>query len=146
MVRQVEVKGVVNSSDNKQAHIVTDDPKSSYTIVNPEAGDDYNPAQVEWVDPCMVDYNYRSGDALPSGLPASFLQINTVAEGTEWYKHNSKYPDLVCEMLAKYEWGDLRHTTQKEFKNQKKKVKKRAKKVPGPALLRSKGAFKVTFE
>jgi hypothetical protein len=38
----------------------------------------------------------------------SYLQINSVEQGFEWYKSNTKYPDEVCEMLAKYEWRPLR--------------------------------------
>ena len=37
---------------------------------------------------------------------------------------------MVCEMLARYEWGDLRHTTAKEFKNAKKRTAKKAQKPP----------------
>jgi hypothetical protein len=50
--------------------------------------------------------------------------VKTVEEGTEWYKATTKYPDEVCEILAKYEWGGLRYTTKKEFKNMKKKTTK----------------------
>ena len=31
-------------------------------------------------------------------------------------------------MMARYEWGDLRHTTPKEFKNAKKRAAKKQKK------------------
>ena len=148
MTRQVQVQGVVNSSDNKQALILTDDHKSSYTLVNPEFASDYNPTVIDWVDPSLVDYGYGSGsEAQPVGLPLSFLQVATVEEGSAWYARNTRYPELVCEMLAKYQWGDLKHTTAKEFRNQKKKQKKRqrAKKVAGPSLLRARGGFTVTF-
>lgn len=148
MTRQVQVQGVVNSSDNKQALILTDDHKSSYTLVNPEFASDYNPTVIDWVDPSLVDYGYGSGsEAQPVGLPLSFLQVATVEEGSAWYARNTRYPELVCDMLAKYQWGDLRHTTPKEFRNQKKKHKKRqrAKKVAGPSLLRARGGFTVSF-
>ena len=41
---------------------------------------------------------------------------------------NTKYPDLVCEMLARYEFGDLKNTTKKEFRNLKKRTAKKASK------------------
>ena len=152
MTRQVQVQGVVNSSDNKQALILTDDHKSSYTLVNPEFASDYNPTVIDWVDPSLVDYNFGGANeslsaSSAAGLPLSFLQVATVEEGSAWYARNTRYPDLVCDMLAKYQWGDLRHTTPKEFRNQKKKQKKRqrAKKVAGPSLLRARGGFTVTF-
>eukprot|EP01047_Picozoa_sp_COSAG01_P017871 COSAG01_NODE_956_length_12480_cov_109.564090_10_plen_232_part_00 len=50
MAIAVKVKGVVNSADNNQAHIVTDDLKTSYTILNPNAPEDYYPPCVEWVN------------------------------------------------------------------------------------------------
>ena len=78
-------------------------------------------------------------------LPQSFLQISSVEEGAEWYRENSKYPDLVCDMLARYEWGDLKYTTPKEFKNMKKK-RERKKKPPGPLLHVKRGPFKVVFD
>ena len=49
-------------------------------------------------------------------------------EGAEYYRRTTKYPDLVCEMMARYEWGDLRHPTPKEFKNAKKRAAKKQKK------------------
>ena len=61
--------------------------------------------------------NYTNSMVKNHGLPMSYLQIQTIEEGTEWYKANTKYPDEVCEMLAKYEWGDLKYTTKKEFRN-----------------------------
>ena len=44
-------------------------------------------------------------------------------------------------MMAKYEWGDLRYTTKKEFKNMKKKVQRKKKNPPkievkrGPVMI-----------
>ena len=64
--------------------------------------------------------------------------------GTEWYKANSKYPDEVCEMMAKYEWGDLSRTTKKEFKNIKKKTQR--KKEKGPVFTVKRGPVVVPFD
>ena len=98
----------------------------------------YNPAMIEWVSPNRTDYNlmppshlkphYAESMVSNQGLPMSYLQVKTVEQGTEWYLTNTRYPDEVCEMLAKYEWGDLKYTTKKEFRNLKKKtIKKKAK-------------------
>ena len=129
----VKVTGVAMSSDGKQAIYVATDPKATYSLVSPSVDlQEYNPAFTEWVDPYRVDFNlmppaqlqqhYQKSTVSAKGLPMSFLQVQTVEEGVEWYKANTKYPDMVCEMLAKYEWGDLRYTTKKEFKNLKKKT------------------------
>ena len=131
----VTVKGAVKSSDNTQVHYVTDDPKASYTLVNPADVPDVQPTCIDWVDPSCVDYNvlpppeledkYKGSIVKNHGVPLSYLQIQTVEEGTEYYKATTKYPDAVCEMLARYEWGDLRYTTKKEFKNLAKKTKRK---------------------
>jgi hypothetical protein len=59
------------------------------------------------------------------------------------YKANTKYPDEVCEMMAKYEWGDLRRTTKKEFKNLKKKTERKKGKSQGLTIKR--GPISVPF-
>ena len=47
--------------------------------------------------------------------------------------------------MAKYEWGDLRYTTKKEFRNQKKK-RERKKPPSGSALKIKKGPLIVKFD
>ena len=148
----IQVLSVSRSSDGKQAQYWSTDPKASYTLISPDA-EDYNPASVEWVSGEKVDYNlvapesYEKKPGGHGGLPMSYLQITTVEAGTEWYKANSKYPDEVCEMMAKYEWGDLKHTTKKEFKNMKKKTEKKRTKTPQPQGLTTKrGTFIVPFD
>ena len=131
---------VSKSIDGNQAVYHASDPKAGYTLVSADA-EDYNPTSVEWVSGEKVDYNLVAPESFEmkpgghAGLPMSYLQIHTVEGGTEWYKANTKYPDEVCEMMAKYEWGDLKHTTKKEFRNQKKKTtKKKAKKQQGMTI------------
>ena len=134
-MEDTQVLAVSKSADGKQAQYWATDPKAGYTLIDPTA-EDYNPASVEWVSGEKVDYNLvapESFDKKPgglTGLPMSYLQIKTVEAGTEWYKANTRYPDEVCEMMAKYEWGDLRYTTKKEFKNMKKKVQRKKKNPP----------------
>ena len=143
---EIKVRGVVNSSDNNLAYIVSDDARANYSILNPEAPADYNPSVVEWVDPQKVDYNMCRAEG-ETALPQSFLQINSVEQGAEWYRANSPYPDLVCDMLARYEWGDLRYTTPKEFKNQKKKRERKVRKsVQITTLQVKRGPVHVSFD
>ena len=142
----VQVLAVSKSSDGNQANYWATDAKASYTLLSPcAAAEDYNPASVEWVPGEKVDYNLVARESfekkpgfvkLHAGLPMSYLQIKTVEAGTEWYKANSKYPDEVCEMMAKYEWGDLSRTTKKEFKNIKKKTHRKKEKGPGLTIKR----------
>ena len=130
---EVQIQGVAMSKDGLQAHYVASDPRASYTLVNAKVElEKYNPAFTEWVSGQKVDYNLMPPEGLQQhysksvvknqGLPMSFLEVQSVEEGTEWYKKNTRYPDEVCEMLAQYEGGELRYTTKKEFKNLKKKT------------------------
>jgi|TARA_B110000211_G_scaffold220677_1_gene267537 hypothetical protein len=145
----VQVLNVSKSADGMQALYHATDPKASYTLLSPDA-EDYNPASVEWVSGANVDYNLvapASFERKPGGhggLPMSYLAITTVAAGTEWYKANTKYPDEVCEMMAKYEWGNLKRTTKKEFRNQKKKAVKKG--AQGPPFQVKRGPVFVTFD
>ena len=145
----VQVLAVSKSSDGNQANYWATDAKASYTLLSPDA-EDYNPASVEWVSGEKLDYNLVAPESFErkpgghGGLPMSYLQIKTVEAGTEWYKANSKYPDEVCEMMAKYEWGDLSRTTKKEFKNIKKKTQR--KKAKGPVFTVKRGPVVVPFD
>ena len=143
---EIKIVGVARSDDNNEVLYVASDPKASYSLVaDPDKG------ACEWVDSSKIDYNYlpptkhatlRNTVVEHTGLPLSYLQIDSVEQGTEWYKANSRYPDLVCEMMAKYEWGDLRYKTKKEFKNMKKK---RERKGHAPILGVRKGPIVVNF-
>ena len=64
--------------------------------------------------------------------PLSFLSIKEgeVEKGKEWYLRNDpKLPDDIAELMARYSWGDLKHLTKKEGKNNAKKFKKKGKDV-----------------
>ncbi|MAV35160.1 MAG: hypothetical protein CMJ59_06845 [Planctomycetaceae bacterium] len=68
-------------------------------------------------------------------LPASFLQIKEgdVQAGIDWYKkHYPKVPDELVEIMARYNFGDLKYATRKSIRNDAKKFKKKHKK---PQLL-----------
>ena len=53
---------------------------------------------------------------------------------------------LVCEMLARYEFGDLRYTTKKEFKNLRKKTQRKQVKRPATHLQVKRGPTIVSFD
>ena len=59
-------------------------------------------------------------------LPTPYLFVNLGSNQLRAAVVLTRYPDEVCDILAQYEWGGLRHTTQKEFKNLKKKTSKKA--------------------
>jgi hypothetical protein len=144
MIDKVRIDGVVRSSDNHQLHFVANDAKASFTVLSPDIPADYNPQCLQWHDPSMVDYSVVPQGAV-TGPPISFLEVKTIQEGTEWYKTHTKYPELVCDMLARYQWGDLKYTTPKEFRNQKKRTNKKKAKCP-QTLQVKRGNVHVTFD
>ena len=80
------------------------------------------------------------------GLPISFLQIKTEAEGMEWYANNyPKIPTDLLPIIARYHWGEP--ITKKGLRNEKKKIIKKAQK--NDFVLnrkKNKNPFLVTFD
>ena len=145
---ECEIVGVTQSSDRQQVMYHSNNPKASYSLVSPIAIQaDYNPAAVQMVDSAKVDYDLAPKDKAEHthiGLPLSYLHLNTVPEATQWFKDHTRYPDMVCEMLARYEFGELSYTTKKEFRNMKKKANK--KKSKEASLQVKKGNILVKFD
>ena len=128
-----EKKGKIEMSANNNAfkvinQVQTNDDKLSYDIVDPEK-------QIEKVNKIPLDcvdyFLERSEDNIrkcKEDLPISFLMVNSVEGGKAWYLN--KYPDLLpelAELMARYNWGDLKHLTKQEFKRRKKKYQKKGK-------------------
>ena len=83
-------------------------------------------------------------------LPISFLQIKEgdIEAGIQWYKHHyPKIPDDLIEIMARYNFGDLKYATRKSIKNNAKKYKKKHGSSPSLAkgLLVKKGPVVVHF-
>jgi len=54
----------------------------------------------------------------------SYLQVKSIEEGSDWYKQQfPKLPDDLCDIMARWNWGDLSELTKKKLKNDKKKIK-----------------------
>ena len=141
-----ELIGVTKTTDGKHVVYHASDPQATYDLVEPSAVKaDYNPALSEFVDAARVDYDIAPGNTkdMPYGVPMSYLSVTNVEQGTRWFMQNTKYPDLVCEMLARYEFGDLKDTTKKEFRNLKKRTAKKASK---PKFEARQGNFLVEFD
>ena len=92
-----------------------------------------------------MEAKFARTSVMSKGLPISYLQVSTVEEGVQRKMQFERYPIEVAEMLARYEWGDLSLTTPKEFKNLKKRTKKKAAK-PSPQLTVNRGKFMVNFD
>ena len=84
-------------------------------------------------------------------LPSSFLQIKEgkVKKGIDWYRrHYPKVPDELIEIMARYNFGDLKYATRKSVRNDAKKYRKKFKKDPyiAQGLTISKGPYVVRFD
>jgi hypothetical protein len=128
---------------NKKHAIITDDPRLNYIIV--PKPDDATVSEKE-TEGCGLAPNaemtpldkYDYYVPLPESekekgihktpLPTSFLQIKEgdVEAGIEWYKrHYPKVPDELVEIMARYNFGDLKYATRKSIRNNAKKFKKK---------------------
>ena len=78
----------------------------------------------------------------------SFLNVRNEQEGAEWYrKEFPKLPDEFCEIMGRWNWGDLSQMTKKSVKNDKKKIAKGHKKTKEKYELGyKKGNFVISFD
>ena len=54
----------------------------------------------------------------------SYMNVKNVEEGADWYKTEfPKLPDDLCDIMARWNWGELETLTKKKLKNDKKKIK-----------------------
>ena len=80
----------------------------------------------------------------------SYMKVNNVEEGAEWYKAEfPKLPDELCEIMGRWNWGELNTLTKKQLKNDKKKINKgnpnkKQKELYG--LEAKKGNFVISFD
>jgi hypothetical protein len=103
--------------------------------------------KVEWLDMDPVDYHmcfdaYKGTDLEDIGVPISFLDVRTVAEGMEWYSNHTKMPDCMIPFLAEYHRGADDKAPEDDKAGQPKK-KSRAQ---TPPLSVKHGFFKVAFD
>eukprot|EP01050_Picozoa_sp_SAG11_P018551 SAG11_NODE_2821_length_2939_cov_35.977113_2_plen_146_part_00 len=143
-----------------QHAIVTDDPRLNYMVVTPEPEADV-PEGCCGLCPNTTITNIDKYDyyvPLPKDesvhkepLPMSFLQIKEgdVEGGIQWYRqHYPKLPDELVEIMARYNFGDLKYATRKSIRNNTKKYKKKHKESPPlcKGLMTNKGKHIVTFD
>tara|TARA_R100001086_G_scaffold249497_1_gene189429 strand:- start:1177 stop:1827 length:651 start_codon:yes stop_codon:yes gene_type:complete len=142
----------LNEEPKLIATLQTDDPRACYDIV------DLNQKQKvdksNYIDQSKMDYKIpRDEDAIRKGhkedMPISFLSIKDgeIERGKQWYLSNfNKLPEEIAELLARYNWGDLKYQTKKKVKNDRKKAIRKGKKYePLSNLEVKKGNFIVDF-
>ena len=110
---------------------------------------------IEYIDPKKVDYIVHNPDKenskLKEDMPFSFMDIKEgeVKKGKEWYlRRDPKLPEGIAELMARYNWGDLKNMpNKKQYKNAQKKLQKKGKDILGDGkLCAKKGCFVVSFD
>ena len=123
--------------------IITEDPRLNYVVV-PKPEDEPEPegcglapnttmTQVDKYD-YLIPLPKNPPNSHNEPLPLSFMQIKEgdVQSGIQWYKsHYPKLPDDLVEIMARYNFGDLKYATRKSIRNDAKKYKKKFQKNPG---------------
>ena len=135
------------------AQVSTDNAKLNFDFVDVDTHTKkHNPFHT----PSKTDYCIpRDEDAVRKGfqedMPISFLSIQNgeVEKGKCWYLARfPKLPEEIAELLARYNWGDLKYMTKKKVKNDKKKAVRKGKKyepLSSSSLVAKKGNFVVSF-
>tara|TARA_R110000796_G_scaffold127646_3_gene243076 strand:+ start:4106 stop:4717 length:612 start_codon:yes stop_codon:yes gene_type:complete len=109
---------------------------------------------IEYINPDKLDYLIPNPDKeknkLKEDMPLSFFEIKEgeVEKGKEWYmKRDPKLPDGIAELMARYNWGDIKHMPNKNcYKNAQKKAEKKGKDILDGKLEIKKGNFLVCFD
>lgn len=133
--------------------VESDDPKANFDIVDTDKPVPKN-YKKHLIDLSKIDYDIpRDEEAKNKGiqedLPISFLSIKEgdIEQGKEWYLNRfPKLPEPMAELMARYNWGDLKYQTKKKIKNDKKKAQKKGKKYEPLAFKVEQGKFKISFD
>ena len=88
-------------------------------------------APIEYVDKSKCDYDMKvATGGKEKAIPSSFFMIKEgeIEKGKDWYlKYDPKLPEEIAEMMARYNWGDLKYMTKKSAKRDRKKLSKKGK-------------------
>ena len=137
---------------DKQHAIITDDPRLNYMVVPTPPEEELRPLEGDVgcglapnvVQTSIDKYDYyvplnqedKQNTKHEDPLPASFLQIKEgdVEAGIQWYRHHyPKIPDELIEIMARYNFGDLKYATRKSIRNDAKKHIKKTQAKPNLA-------------
>jgi len=108
---------------------------------------------IEYIDKSKIDYIIHNPNKeeckLKEDMPMSFMEIEEgdVESGKDWYLHRDpKLPEGIAELLARYNWGDLKTMPHnKQYKNAQKKAKKRGKDIMDTSFKMERGDFVMDF-
>ena len=143
------VEPVIAFSQNNTTQIESNDERLNYMFVKQEDIDNKVFLKQEYLDTDKIDYSVivdkqDTGDTHTTGLgkldkvlPASFFQVKTIEEGTNYYlRKNPDLPEDVAEIMSRYTFGDKQ--------SMKPKPKKTKNKTPDTLEVK-KGSFEIDF-
>jgi len=114
---------LINVSDANLNYMISPEPQ-------PEpAMDEYN----EIISSEQLDYSIGCPEPDISNCDTrknlSYLQVKTIEEGIEWYRHlDPMIPDELLILMSRWSFGDLSTITKKQVKNEHKRAVKKGKK------------------
>ena len=114
--------------------IQSNDDRLNYLFVKREDVENKIYTPKEYLDKERIDYDIvvKKGEeetedslgTLDKTLPASFFQVKSVEEGTEYYlTKNPDLPEDVAEIMSRYTFGDKQEKPKEEPKKKTKKSK-----------------------
>lgn len=143
------VEPVISFTQNNTTQIESNDERLNYMFVKKEDIENKVFLKQEYLDTNKIDYNVivdkqDTGDTHTIGLgkldkvlPASFFQVKTIEEGTDYYlRKNPDLPEDVAEIMSRYTFGDKQPI--------KPKPKKTKNKTPDTLEVK-KGSFEIDF-
>ncbi len=113
-------------------NVNSDNPHMNYDFVSFDKVEKKDPVEYIERSKCDYDLNVKTPSGDEKKIPASFFMIKEgeIQKGKEWYlNHDPKLPEEIAEMMARYNWGDLKFMTKKSLKNKKKKLARKGKDI-----------------
>ena len=140
----------------KEPKVLEDQSKVDYSLTDKEdavyktSGDILDSMRKNIKTPQEIDEYCDNFENNMKQKKLSYMKVNNVEEGAEWYKTEfPKLPDELCEIMGRWNWGELNTLTKKQLKNDKKKINKgnpnkKQKELYG--LEAKKGNFVISFD
>ena len=97
---------------------------------------------IEWLDLDKADWSLKFDEDLDAkGIPISWLSVQSVQEGEQWYRMHTKMPECMIHYIARFHWGDGLKTS-----DDLPKKSGRKKKADETSISVNRGTFHVQFD
>eukprot|EP01051_Picozoa_sp_SAG22_P004816 SAG22_NODE_269_length_13236_cov_124.463424_5_plen_139_part_00 len=61
----------------------------------------------EWVERDKLDWSLKFDEDMDAkGIPISWLAVDSIQEGEQWYREHTRMPECMIHYIARYHWGD----------------------------------------